>query len=191
MVLKNVKIKTQGFTLVEILVAVVIFSVVVGIALQVFVLAVGSQRKILARQQILDQVSYVLEYMSRALRMAKKDLAGNCLATAGSMNNYETDATNRIRFLNYNSKCQEFFLEGGQLKERKSLNGSAANFEVALSLTSNTVNIPNFKIGPSDSWDQNDNLQPSVTFFLDIEGKEGVKLQAQTTVSQRNLDVAY
>ncbi len=187
MVLKE-KLKSSGFTLVEILVAMAIFSIVTGVAIGVFATAMKLQRKILAEQQVLDQTSYALEYMSRAIRMAKKDLTGSCLTSAGAKNNYETDGS-RIRFLNYMNKCQEFFSQGGQLKEQKSTDNSAANFEAALPLTSDDLSA-DFKIA-SSGWDQDDNLQPAVTMFLDIEGQNLAKIQIQTTISQRNLDVKY
>ena len=48
-----------------------------------------------------------------------------------------------------------------------------------------------FNIGPDDSWSQDDNEQPRVSFFLELEGKtqEKPKIQLQTSVSQRNLDI--
>ena len=180
---------SAGFTLIEMLVAVAIFSIVTGLAMGIFVTAMKSQRKILAQQQLLDQVSYAKEYMSRAIRMARKDdieIGGvnvNCLLLEDKAN-YATTTTGQggIKFRNYNNDCQEFYLEGERLKENK--NG------VALALTSDNLEVKSFKITPS-GWDQIDNLQPAVTIFLDIEGKDQAKIQIQTTISQRNLDVQY
>ncbi|MBI2624792.1 MAG: type II secretion system protein [Candidatus Nealsonbacteria bacterium] len=175
----------RGFTIIEILVSVAIFSVVTLVALGIFNLTLRSQRQSLADQQIISQASYVMEYMSRAVRMARKDMPGSCLTVFGAAFNYETNPqSDRIRFLNYQNICQEFFLEGGRLKERKSSDSSAANFLQPLSLTSPGLTVSAFKIGPSGSWDQQDNDQPRVTFYLQISGAS-----LQTTISQRNLDV--
>jgi len=182
MVLKKYK---KGFTLIEILVAVAIFSIVVAVAIGIFTTAMKSQRKILAQQELLDQTSYVMEYMSRALRMAKKDLTGDCLAATLNYNlTYSAIIGIRgIKFKNYNNDCQEFYLDdNGQLREVK--NG------VDLALTSPDFNVKIFKISHS-GWEQVDNIQPAVTIFLDIEGKEGSEIKIQTTISQRNLDVKY
>ena len=182
-----------GFTLIELLVAVAVFSVMIGATSGLFVSAIVAQRKTLVSQELLDQTSYVMEYMSRALRMARKDLSGSCLRTAGAGYNYESE-TGRIPFLNYNKKCQEFFMEGEQLKERKSSDERAINFGTPpLPLTSSSLQVNSFNIGVL-GWTQEDNLQPRVTVFLNIRGKGGKpesqpEIKIQTTVSQRNLDI--
>lgn len=180
----------KSFTLIELLVTVTIFSLILGGASGVFVQALKAQRRSLATQQLLDQTSYIMEYMSRAIRMARKDLDGSCLTTVGGKYNYETnEERNRIRFLNYQDICQEFFLDGSQLKERKSTDNTATNFQDPLPLTSSNLQVNLFKIGPPDSWDQDDDDQPRVTFFLEIVGKEQSRIIIQTTISQRSLDI--
>lgn len=186
-----IKIKNNGFTLIELLVAVTVFSLVAAAVSEIFIFSIRNQRNFLSGQEIVDQSSYLMEYVSRALRMAKKDVAGNCLTAAGMNFNYETDGAhgNRLRFLNYQNQCQELFLEGAELKERKSLDGTAANFQTPLILTSANLQVLSFNIGPSDSWSQDDSLQPKVTLFLEIQGKEQSSVKIQTTVSQRNPDI--
>jgi len=182
------ELKNSGFTLVEMLVAVAIFSIITGVAIGIFVMAMKEQRKILAQQQLLDQTSYAEEYMSRAIRMARKDdieIGGEfayCLLDYKV--NYATTTTGQggIKFRNYNNYCQEFYLQGGQLRENKG--------GVDLALTSPGLTVISFKI-TSSGWDQADNFQPAVTMFLDITGKEGTEIKIQTTISQRNLDVEY
>lgn len=183
--------KNSGFTLIELLVAVTVFSLVAAAVSEIFIFSIRNQRNFLSGQEIVDQSSYLMEYVSRALRMAKKDVAGTCLTTAGANFNYETDEAhgNRLRFLNYQNQCQEFFLEGAELKERKSLDGTAANFQAPLTLTSANLQVSSFNIGPSDSWGQEESLQPKVTLFLEIQGKEQSEIRIQTTISQRNPDI--
>ena len=129
--------------------------------------------------------------------MAKKDYTGGCLTTAGAKYNYETNVNrDRIRFLNYQDKCQEFFLEGDRLKERKSTDNTAANFGGALPLTPSALEVTSFELGPSDSWGQAQKTQPRVTFSLRIEksgqGEEApLSMNIQTTISQRNLNRIY
>ena len=187
----------KGFTLIEIMVAVSIFAILVTTFTGFFVGAIQGQQKALASQELVNNVSYNLEYMSRAIRMAKKDFTGSCLTAVGAKYNYETNGSrNRIRFLNYEDKCQEFFLDGNQLKERKSIDSSAANFETPLSLTPVNSEVVSFNLGPSDTWSQEQKTQPRVTLFLELKGK-GQKpelqplIKIQTTISQRNLNVRY
>ena len=184
----------KGYTLIEIMIAVSIFFIVVAAPTGFFVGSIKGQQKALSSQELIDNVSYNLEYISRAIRMAKKDKAGDCLSIA--KNNYQANSTS-IRFLNYDNKCQEFFLEGGKLKVRKSVDNTSANFGSSLPLTPESLEVISFKTGPSDSWDQGDNQQPRVTLFLNMKGARGLaeelqpRIQIQTTISQRNLDVLY
>ena len=166
----------KSFTLVELLVAVAIFAIIGGIASGVFVSALRAQRKSLAYQELLSQTSYLMEYMSRALRMARKDIDGVCIDA--KLNYKKVDSG--IKFMNYKGECQKFYLSGSQLKEEKA--GIISN------LTSTGLSVSNFNINLLGQT-QDDNLQPRATFFLDITGKEQSKIKIQTAVSQRSLDI--
>ncbi len=175
----------KGYTLIEILVAVAIFFTVVSIPTSFFILSLKSQGKVLGLREIIDNSSYALEYTSRVLRMAKKDdLEGvNCLS--GDKVNYEiTHSGQGIKFKNYKDECQEFYLEGGQIKEQKGGN--------IFPLTSDNLEITSltFKISGQE---QEDGLQPRATILFEIQkkGQPATKIRLQTTVSQRNLDVTY
>jgi len=189
----------KGYSLIEILVAVTIFTIVVAAPTGFFVGSLKGQIKSLASQKLLDNTSYALEYMSRSLRMAQKELdcseitnpaTCSCLKTQGYGYNYENPDGDvaAIRFINYKGECQKFFLEGGRLKESKA---GAENY-----LTSAELDMISLKfslLGQS----QSDTDQPRVVFFLDIKGAKGQKpelqpqIKIQTTISQRNLDVPY
>jgi prepilin-type N-terminal cleavage/methylation domain-containing protein len=185
----------KAFTLAEIIVAVAIFSMIISVFLGFISSSIKNQQRILSLQELLANVSYDLEYMSRAIRMAKKDHDGACLTSSGEKYNYETNATrDRIRFLNYDDKCQEFFLEDGILKERKSTDDTATNFATALPLTPSSLDITSFIIGRSDSWGQSQLTQPKVTFSLHVEKDSDeipISIDIQTTTSQRNLNRIY
>ena len=190
-----------GFTLVEMLVAIFVFITVLGASSAIFVDVIRNQKRALANQELLNQTSYVLEYMGRAIRMAKKDDLDGRSCLSGNKVNYEFIPFEQgIKFKDYKDEyCQEFFLEcaGGncRLKERK-IEISTGTLLPANYLTSADLNVVSFNIGPSDSWDQGDSDQPRVTLFLDIEklgfpfGEEP-EVKIQTTISQRNLDVQY
>ncbi len=181
--------KNAGYTLVEVLVSAAIFSLILGSLTSFFLSATAIQKKSLASQEMLSNVSYVLEYVSRAVRMAKKDDLGSVNCLTGDKVNFElTYSGQGIKFRNYLDQCQEFFVEDGILKETKA--GVTSN------LTSASLEIASFKVGPSTSWDQNDYEQAKVTLFLDVKGRNPraelePEIQIQTTISQRNLDVQY
>jgi len=164
----------RSFTIIEMLVAVAIFTLVMGMATGIFVSALRVQRQSLASQQLLDQTSYLMEYMSRAIRMAKKDMSGVCTGTLKS--NYGF-AGQCLKFVNYKDGCQQFCLDGERLKDQD------GNY-----LTSPSLKVKDFNVNLSGET-QTDDFQPKVTVFLNIEGKERSKIKIQTTISQRNLDI--
>jgi hypothetical protein len=189
----------KSYTLIEVLVAVSIFTMVIAAPTGFLVGSLKGQQKALSSQKLLENTSYTLEYISRTLRMAKKELdcsdiidpdTCSCLATQGYGHNYENPNgdTSAIRFINYKEECQEFFLEGARLKESKD---GVENY-----LTSEDLEIISLKFWLSGE-SQSETDQPRITLFLEIKGGKGQKpelrpvIKIQTTVSQRNLDVPY
>ena len=198
----------RGITLVELLVALSIFLLVLGGTTRIFVAHFKSQRVILAEQLLLDQANYTVEYMSRALRMAKKELnctdpedPGTCYGLdpycltgpgAGFGYNYEiTQGGAGIKFLNpmRDYACQEFYLDrtDNMLKERVIKFSPLA----AMPLLSEKIQV-NFLEFTVSGNSQYDNLQPKVTINMELEiPKENLKINIQNTISQRDLDFQY
>ncbi len=174
------KNKKGGFTLVDILVSVAVFSVVISISVNLFVSGIRVYEYSLKNQLLLGQISYAMEYMSRSLRMAEKDENGSCI-TSGY--NYEITARNGIKFINSNNnECWEFFLENSHLKIEKS--------GVTYNLTGDSLKVNSFNIALMGDVSQQ---QPRVTIFLDVQANASnlstvPKLKIQTTVSERNLN---
>jgi len=186
----------KSYTLIEILMAVSIFTIIMAAPTGFLVGSLKGQQKALASQKLFDNTSYSLEYISRALRMAKKELstepATACLLEGSTIlygYNYQiTRGETGLKFINYKEECQEFFLEGSRLKESKD---GTENY-----LTSEDLEITslNFKLSGQA---QTDTDQPRVALFLEIKGGKELKeelqplIKIQTTISQRNLDVPY
>ena len=181
---KNQKF-TAGFTLIELMVSVALFAIIVGVISSIFFTSLQSQRKAISFQGIFDQTSYLMEYMSRNLRMAKRETeALTCLSAVNK--NYEMTRNNKgVKFINSQNICQEFYLDitTSRLKEAKS--GAQEQY-----LTSENSRVTAFNIAISDQA----GLQPKVTFFIAIE-KKGLKAELvspgefQTTLSQRKLNI--
>lgn len=174
----------KGFTLIELLVSMAVFSLIVASASGVFTSVLQAQRKLLAMQELLSQTSYLEEYMSRTIRMAKKDVLGACIA---AKSNYDIIPGQSIKFMNYKGECQEFYLFNSRLMENKD--------GIVSELTSSTFAVNNFNISLLGN-SQLDNLQPRATLFLNIKGtgprvEQRAEIQIQTTISQRKLDVQY
>ncbi len=162
-----------GFTLVEMLIVVLLFSVVMGTTTSVFTSALKLQKYNLSQQQLLNQTSYVIEYMGRAIRMAK---TGGCV-----VNNYESTSSS-LKFGTYNDHCWRFYLEEGRLKIDKDAE--------TYFLTSDDFTVNDFEVTVSGDVSGS---QPKVTIYFDIEGevpgKENPRIKIQTTISQRNLNL--
>lgn len=189
-------IQNKGFTLIELLVAIGIFSIVIGMVSAIFILGIRQQKVAFASQTVLDQASFTLEYMSRALRMARKELSTPACLSQNGLNYEITPSGSGLKFINSleSSDCQEFFLESGQLKYRKKIGQSS---EESLPLTSNKLEVVSLKFNLVGEFqgdaDNPENLQPKITIFLEIKGKgeleKSQRIKIQATLSQRNLDV--
>ncbi|HHE76601.1 MAG TPA: hypothetical protein ENL27_01300 [Candidatus Parcubacteria bacterium] len=176
------KNKKYAFPLIELLVSIGLFITTIGVIFNVFLFGIRQQRIMLNREIATGQTSFVLEYLGRALRMAKKDTSGSCLSRPGL--NYEIPSPGRLKFINVleEDDCQEIFLDDNQLKIYKS--GEGKTYE----LTSPKIEVSylNFSLSGEN---QTDKLQPRVTISFEIKEKSGSSLKIQTSISQRNLDI--
>lgn len=173
-----------GFTLIEMLVVVAIFSIIMGAVIGVFVSAIRAQRYSLATQQLLDQTSYAMEYMSRFIRMAKKEEVDGLDCIVLGKNYKITRSGKGLKFNNYHGQCQEFYWDGTKLV-------LIIVGEYSLDLTSNDLEVTDLNFYVSGDG-LNDDEQPRVTIFLEAEAvhsKPRPKIKIQTTVSQRNPDI--
>ena len=113
---------SKGFTLIELIVVMAVFLFVIGAAMGIFISIIQNQKKVLSEQQLLNQISYAEEYMSKAMRMAKVEENENCLIDSQGtdypgyiylLTRYDINSQlyRGIKFINQNSSiCQEFFL---------------------------------------------------------------------------------
>ncbi|MDD3190433.1 MAG: type II secretion system protein [Candidatus Pacebacteria bacterium] len=83
--------KNKGFTLIEMLVTLSIFSVVVLLTLNTFLSSFVSQKKLIEMQSVQREGSYLMETLSREIRMATE------------MTNYENNDSS-IRFKNHSGE---------------------------------------------------------------------------------------
>lgn len=171
----------KAFSIIELLVVVLIFSIVIGAAVGVFVSALKIQKYNLSHQQLLNQVSYAMEYMDRSIRMAMDDELGLCIPSWADY--LVSNGGQKIEFMNYEGNCQEFYLSGTQLTFFNS------NIHPnPLPLTSDDFTVTSLQFSLIDT----NNTQPRVTITMEIEGNllgSRPKMRIQTTVSQRNLDM--
>jgi len=177
-----------GFTLIELIVVMAVFLFVIGATLGIFISIFQNQKKVLAEQQILNQISYIEEYMSKALRMAKtqESTDGACLPLVGDIYSltYNTGLKlyTGIKFINQSddNSCWKFYLDVASptdptlvLWEERGL-----NLPVALTTTNlqfDPINPIRFSINGLDCGgvipcgaSNIDTSQPRVTILLNV-----------------------
>jgi prepilin-type N-terminal cleavage/methylation domain-containing protein len=186
--------KNKGFTLIELMVSVLIFSILSGAIIGIFISSINTQKKILNDQKIISELSYVMEYISRALRMARKDDTGTCLDANESYRLTESQGIYVIRFLNYDYKCQEFGLNGttGRIYEKMSSDENSSNLPLnELYVTSLNMYVDRLYFNNIGSdWGASPTIHPKVMINLRFkksqDSSEDSSFILQTVVSQRN-----
>ena len=186
--LKNkTKQKERAFTLIELLVSITLFAGFITLFATSFNSGIKTQRNVLAEQELLNQTSYAMERIARAVIMAKKDVIGNCTGSIPKKNYYFNSSTKVLSFIDSNNVCRKFNLDSGALKE--------VNNEVSFGdLTSPKINVLNFNVSIMGDDVVSDQYQPRVTIYLEAqyEGfgiEDSPRIKLQTTVSQRNPDI--
>ncbi len=180
----------EGLTLVEMLVSIFVFSLVMVVITNFFLSSVRMQARISEEQKMLREISYAMEYMTRAIRMAARDghdaenERPDCISGIRE-GNYSQNRESELVFLNYDrSNCREFYLDEGLIKER------FGGERVALTSSDFEVEELSFGSGGTD-WRPQGNDQSRVTIYIEMRSKdfEEVSTQVQTTVTQRRLNV--
>ncbi len=175
MTFKNLKLKIKnsqsGFTIVEVLVASLIFSIIAMSVSAIFVQLIGLQRRALATQKIQDNALFVLEMMSRDIRVSRiiNQESPNCDLTTLALTHPSKGA---VIYRVNNGSVEKSEGGGAYLAiSTPSVNFARMNFCVKGSLA-------------------NDNKTPRVAILTTVEnrtGKEILQINLQTSVSSRDV----
>ena len=160
----------RGFTLVEMLVAITIFSIIVSIASGVFIRSLRAQRLIVNLMAINDNASQAVEQMAREIRTG-------ILFTATS--------TAEISFVNTADKTVAYRCNSTTQSLDRGVDG------VFKPITSAEVKLRKCAFaltGQSVSDSQPARVTVTLGIGSDIPEIQGTLANIQTTVSQRNLD---
>ena len=183
------KIFSAGFTLVEMITAVAIFSMVMIIAMGALLSVLGANKQTQSMQTVVNNLGLAMEMMSREIRTGYSyhcSVAGDITAPRDCIS-----GENFIAFESHSGNPSNpddqviFRLEGGQIQ--KSIDGG----NTFLSLTSSDLILENLSFCVVGS-DPNDTFQPKVLITANGYVKRGTGMPSyfnlQTTVSQRMLD---
>ncbi len=176
--LNKIKQNNLGVTLIEMMVAVAIFSVVMLSATKIFQMVVESQRSAIAAQNLQESMKYALEVMAKEIRMAQKPNGNECGGNlAGKV--YDTNiAKDELNFKNFNDECVKYYLDNNRLKIDRDTDSGY--------ITPDEIEVSNLQF---EAVDNVGTIQSRVTIKMDIGavGKEMHKqiMKIQTTISSR------
>lgn len=161
------KNKERGLTMIELIVAIGIFSLVIGMAIDIFVLAVATQRRITALKNVNDNIRFTIESMAREIKTGK-----NFSSIGGSLS--FTNANGGAVLYRINMNAVEKSSDGGT--NYSAVTGSEV-----------TINYLNFYLMGQSA---GDGLEPRITITIGATsqvGNQSANLKVQTTISERAL----
>jgi prepilin-type N-terminal cleavage/methylation domain-containing protein len=168
--------KNSGLTLIEVLVAMGIFSVVISVAVGIFISGSNSQRKILELNSTRGEANYLMETISRELRMATAIDADEGV----DPNSKDSD----IEFTNYDNISIKYC--------RSDASGTCDGNGDYFSRDGEVINSPDIKIGHlifyvTENFDVAPKKQPIVTISMKVKstGQYGTSFILQNSVSLR------
>lgn len=171
--MKNkINIKNGGFTLIEMLVAMSIFTVVISIAIGIFVSGSSSQKRILEFNMTQREAGYLMETISRELRMA-----------IAIDNSQEDNKNSSIEFTNYDGDLTQYCraIASGDCTNDDSGDYLSRNGEI---INSPDIKIDHLKFYVTDDFNQ---TQPIVVVNMKIKSANGssIGFVLQNSVSMR------
>lgn len=200
---QNQKINKKGFTLIEIMVAVSIFSLVMVVALGAILAIVNANKKAQALHNVINNLNLAIETMTRDLRTGFEYTCSSdtCSASGDSSITFKSSQTARIQGIYDDQDVSNFpevtYYLGEPLTNEADPPGyiyKQVENETPIQLTSDGVDIDSLKFfvkGEKSLFNNNDTTQPQI--FMIISGKVSAydnvtKFNIQTLVSQRLLD---
>jgi len=181
MFLKKIKKNNKGVTLLELIVAVSLFSITILMATRIFMTVIDGQRDAIAAQNMQESIRYTFERISKEIRMAQKDITGSCTGVADKV--YDTNINNdELTFLNYHGECVTYSLDDYRLQvQRQTIDPSP------LPITLGKIKINNLQFELLGSDPETDQLMVVIRIDAEAESKEQFKheLKTQTSISSR------
>lgn len=177
--IKKNKKRSSGFTLLEILVAISLFSVVVLTILAIFSKMTQTQYEIADMQTVQNNARYLMETLSREARMARVD-DGTC-ADSGKVFKITNDVI--LEFKNSKGQCVKYEFKPADKKIYKTMAGGSE-----ISLVSSDTEVSYAKFYSRDNIASGGD-QPFVTFFANLKNVNyddaSKELRIQTSLSAR------
>jgi prepilin-type N-terminal cleavage/methylation domain-containing protein len=173
MEMKYVK-KQQGFTLVELIVAMSLFSIIVVVISGIFMQTVKFQKIVANRAAAIDNLGLAMEEMARGIR------TGVYFPRLLDLENLSPQ--NSITFTDYRDEDVTYALEGDRITK------NIEDYNGPLAITSSNIEITDLKFilrGKNSSRDSGDDIPPRITISMTAKGIYSEPFTLQTTVGAR------
>jgi prepilin-type N-terminal cleavage/methylation domain-containing protein len=192
---KNNPNNSSGFTLVELLVAIALFSILMGIAVGGFVNALRSEREVTAMMSAESNVNLALEQMAREMRTGYlfchspgSNAASPACECTSNLETKPTWTCPAIEFYNANGEKVDYTLDANNVLERAD---SAENGGVAEPLTSDNVSVTDLNFTLFGNL-EGDTWNPRITITIGVQPNDSTvswsTANLETTVSARSID---
>lgn len=199
MIINNIKNKNnpsrKGFTLVEIMVSVAIFSIIMTVGIGALVDITQTYSYAREKKTVADSLSFMLESMTREIRLGTNFYSGSGSGVSfqdsardGSTNSVGFEMSNpsdlRGRYMSYS-------LESGVLRRyRYDTGGTLISTDNLNDVNSVAIESLDFTVIGASASGTTDGKQPLVWIRMKARSvKNDAALSLQTLVSQRSLDI--
>lgn len=177
----------NGFTLIEVIVSVALFSIIILAATNIFTMVLNTQRNSMASQNVQESLKYFLEVIGKEMRMAQKDTDGICGIPADKIFVISTAANgnNTLYFKNYYNQCVTYSVAPDpshpivkRFQIQRNINKDFISPEEV------TIDHLYFVLNSSST------AQPMVTISLAAHSTQGQRLNSEMTI-QTSLTSRY
>jgi prepilin-type N-terminal cleavage/methylation domain-containing protein len=185
---KKVKV-SRGYTLVELIVSVALFTIIVFISLGSLITVFGSNRRAQSTKTVVDNLNLTLENMVRTIRYGG---TYHCSSGGTITNPQDCSGGSDFLALNFQGATYIYKLEGGAIKFSKDNGLNFTNLTSPSETTIEKLKFTVFNTTPDEYPSFSDKKQPYV--LINIAGFVGnnqakSSFSIQTMASQRDIDI--
>lgn len=187
---------TSGFTLVEMMVSLTLFTIVSTITVGALLSLIGGNQRLVTQQTLTSSAIFSLDNITRELRTGNYYYCGDAAASRGTtaVNDCAGGATS-VSFVESSTRVSSggrvaYYFSSGSLWRRVGSGGTPERLlpdDVAIDVGASRFFVTGT---PTLTGDTNDMQQPTVTVVMVLSGTdETLPITLQTTITQRALDI--
>ena len=199
-IIKKIANKKNGFTLIEIIITVSIFSVIMVVAIDSFIKVIQVNRQSIQAQDMQNNIRFLYELMSKEIKMAQKgdggcnsffrnhiDAYGGDYRLNHASRVYSTTIDNNgnsVLFLkNYHNQCTIYYIDNNRLKIKRAGIGEAY-------VLPQEITVNKFSIDVVGDFKSIRHTPYSVIMYMNLKNIEWSpdKIGIQTAISARYIE---